>query len=330
MGEWIQQYFEQLHSLWEDLDRKAKVIIAASLVCVLFALGFLIFGGRGGDYQPLFNQLESRDASEIVNILEEEGISHKLRNDGTTIEVPSEEVHETRLMLAGEGLPSRGIVGFEIFDESQFGTTDFERRVNFYRALGGELSRSIQNMGPVEYSRVQVSPPEESLFSQEEKAAEASVLLQLRPGYELNNSQVDAIRNLVASSVQDLRSEDVTVVDSAGNLLSSGLDEEEDSQTMSMNQFEIQNSFERGLREDLDTMLSRVLGPENFSVQVNARLNFDERQVESESYSPVVDDQGVVRSQQESDETYQGSATEESGEPGTESNIPQYQEEEEE
>ncbi|MFW5999114.1 MAG: flagellar basal-body MS-ring/collar protein FliF [Halanaerobiaceae bacterium] len=329
MAEWIRQYFDQLYSLWDNLDRKAKVIIAASLVSVLFALGFLIFSGRGSEYQPLFNQLNSRDAGEIVDVLEEEEVPHQLSNDGSTIEVPSEDVHRTRLMVAGEGLPAQGVVGFEIFDESQFGTTDFERRVNFYRAIGGELSRSIQNMGPVEYSRVQISPPEESLFSQEEKAAEASVLLQLRSGYELEKSQVKAIRNLVASSVQDLRAKDVTVVDSGGNLLSAGLDEDEDEQFSSTNQFEVQRSFEQGLKEDLETMLSRVLGPENFSIQINARLNFDEREVETESYSPEEDDEGIARSRQEKTESYRDSDAEEGGAPGTESNIPQYQEDEE-
>ena len=329
MGEWIREYYEQLNTLWEKLDKKARMIIIISFVAVMIILVFLIFRGGSGGYQPLFNQLSSRDAGEIVDILDEEGISYRLTGDGSSVEVPADKIHNTRLMLAGEGLPTQGVVGFEIFDESQFGTTDYERRVNFYRALGGELSRSIRTMGPIEFARVQISPPEESIFSQEETKAEASVLLRLRTGYELSTSQVKAIRNLVASSVQKLSSDGVTVVDSAGNLLSKNIGEEDDWKSMSMNQFEIQRSFEQGLKNDLENMLSRVMGPNNFSIQIKALLNFDEREVETESFSPVVDDEGIVRSKQESREIYRDSVEGEEGVPGTTSNIPQYQESDE-
>ncbi|MFW6287677.1 MAG: flagellar basal-body MS-ring/collar protein FliF, partial [bacterium] len=301
MFEWLDPYKKQFRELWEKLDTRARIIIGAVLVAIVFFMIFMVFMTGGTQYTTLFSNLTARDANSIVQRLEESNISYQLEDNGRTIQVGSDVVHNVRLEMAGEGLPSQGVVGFEIFDQSSFGTTDFERQVNFYRALGGELSRSIQGITAVEYARVQITAPKESIFVQEEQPAEASVLLKIIPGYSLNQSQVRAISNLVASSVQGLEDNNVTVVDTDGNLLTSNIDQENNSYSdqHTMRQFEIESEFANGLKQDLRTVLSRVLGPDNYTLQVKAKLNFDQREVESKEYSPVVGDEGIARSREE-------------------------------
>lgn len=326
MGDWLREYIEQLKELMGNLNRRAKIIIGIGVVAVVLSLLFLIIWSGNIQYQSLFSQLDPKDADAIIKKLDEAGIPYKLTDGGRTILVPADKVHKTRLEMAGAGLPSQGIVGFEIFDQSKFGTTDFERRVNFYRALSGELSRSIQAMDAVDFAKVQITAPKDSLFIEEAKPAEASVLLKLKPGYRLKESQVRAITNLVASSVPELEPEKVTIVDTAGNLLTGSFASKSHYSTqLTFNQFEIQRKFEEALKSDLKALLTKVLGPDNFTVQVKAKLNFDQREVESKEYTPVVGDEGIVRSQQEQHEKYQGMEAGAQGVPGTTSNIPQYQ-----
>ena len=324
MGEWLGEYFGEIKKIWNGLNSRAQIVIGISVVSVLIGLLILVMAGRTSDYQILFSQLDSRDANEIVENLEDRGIPYRLSEGGTTIKVPADQLHKTRLQMAGEGLPHQGVVGFEIFDESQFGTTDFDRQVNYYRALGGELSRSIQTMESIEFARVQVSAPEESLFIEEQEPAKASVLLELRPGVSLGHDQVEAITNLVASGVSGLEPDKVTVVDSRGTLLTADSGEDSGRIDYSSN-LDYQRQFERGLQNDLERLLSRVLGPGNFSVQVRANLNFDQSESEAKTYTPVVDDSGILRSEEERIERYEGSDSEEAGVPGATSNLPQYQ-----
>ncbi|MFW5787464.1 MAG: flagellar M-ring protein FliF, partial [Halanaerobiales bacterium] len=129
MADWLSEYIEQIGDIWENLNRRAQITILIGMVGVFLGLVFLIIFAGEGDYAVLFSQLDPEDADAIVNNLEEQGIPYKLENNGATIKVPADQLHKTRLDMAGEGLPGKGLVGFEIFDESQFGTTDFERKV---------------------------------------------------------------------------------------------------------------------------------------------------------------------------------------------------------
>ena len=324
MGEWLQKYITQLRELWENLNNRAKIIIGVLGVAMIVAFIFLIMAGGSSNYKPLFGDLSSQDADAIVERLQEQNIDYKLADNGSTILVPENVVYETRLDMAGEGLPDQGMVGFEIFDETNFGTTDFERQVNFYRALGGEMSRTIQNMEIIEYARVQVTAPQESLYIEEEKPSEASVLLKVKSGYNISQNEITAISNLVAGGVQGLTTENVTIVDTNGNLLSNNTDGSGINSTeMTSNQFEMQRDFENQLKTDLRSMLMKVVGPGNFTVQVNAKLNFDQRETESKSYSPVVDDEGIVRSQESQQVTEEGQTGTAQGAPGVEENVPQ-------
>jgi flagellar M-ring protein FliF len=326
MGDWLKAYIEQLKDLWNNLNNRAKLVIGLGVVGVFFVLVFIIiWSGSNIHYQTLFSQLQPRDADAIIKRLDEEGIPYRLTDDGQTIMVSSDIVHKTRLEMAGVGLPSQGVVGFEIFDQSSFGTTDFERKVNFYRALSGELSRSIQAMDGVDYARVQITAPKESLFIEEEEPAEASVLLRLASGFRLDQIQIRAITNLVASSVQGLTPDRVTVVDTAGNLYTRNFNDNNLlTGQLALNHFEIERQFEEGLKSDLRSMLTKILGPDNYTVQVKVSLNFDQREVESKEYYPVVGEEGIVRSRQEQVETYQGEDGS-GGVPGTTSNTPRYE-----
>lgn len=331
MVEQLREYFTQLKDLIAQLDIKAKIVIGATTGIVLFALLLLIVRGTDSNYQPLFQQLSPDDAGEIVEELEARSISYQLADNGRTILVPTENLHNMRLEMAAQGLPNQGLVGFEIFDETQFGTTNFERRVNLYRAMGGELSRSIQTMGGIELARVQITAPQESLFIDEETPAKASVMLQLESGFRLTQNQARAISNLVASSVPDLQPDKVTIVDTAGNLLTPNSSESNQmARELTTSQRELEKEYEEELQRRLRTMLTRILGPDNFTVQVASRMNFDQRERESVTYLPVVDQDGLPRSTQELREIYYGDGVPEGGVPGTGTNIPGYVETEEE
>jgi len=327
MSDWLKDYIEQIKEIWSKLNKRTKIIIAISALVLITSFIFIIFSS-GPEYQVLFNQLDPVDANAIIEELEGQGIDYQLRDAGRTILVPANLVYKTRLNMAGQGLPTQGVVGFEIFNQNSFGATDFERNVNYYRALNGELSRSIQALDAVEYARVQITAPRESLFIEEEKSAEASVLLKLIPDYNISREQIKSIAKLVSSAVPGLEPENVTIVDTAGNLLSDLLKEDEMqgfNQRLTMSQFELQTQLSNQIRNDLTRLLARVLGPDNFTAQVKVKLNFDQREVESRLFSPVVGDEGIIRSQQERRENYQGSIADATGVPGTTSNIPQYQ-----
>ncbi len=329
MFERLKGYLQQLQELWGKLDTRAKVIIGASTVVVFTGLIFLVFVLGDPNYQPLYEQLDPEDASAIVEELDTRGVNYRLRDGGSTILVPADQVHDMRLEMAGQDLPASGQVGFEVFDDVQFGTTDFERRVNLYRAMGGELSRSIETMNAIRSARVQITAPEESLFITEERPAKASVMLEMESGHQLSPGQARAIGNLVASGVPDLNLENVTIVDTAGNLLSPeqmGEDDFQNAREISSTQREMEREYEEKLKDRLTAMLTRILGPDNFTVQVESRMDFDRRERESHTYLPIIGDEGLPRSRQELREIYYGGdiPDEEEGAPGTASNIPGY------
>ena len=322
MAEFFAKYKEEIQNTWQKLNKSVQILIIILTIVMAGAFGYLIFRGASTNYQPLFTNLSTDDSAAIVNRLDENGVDYQLGGNGNTILVPESEIHRLRLDMASAGLPDQGVVGFEIFDNSEFGTTEFERRVNYYRALGGELSRSIQSISGIEFARVQITPPEESLFLDEEKSATASVMVKLRTGYNMSAERVSAVKNLVASGVQNLPLAEVTVVDTNGNLLSQPTNSS-DGQWSDPQNFAMQMEFESALKNDLNSLLTKVLGPNNFAVQVNANLNFDQRQAESKTYTPVVDDSGIVRSEEMNTETQENGVT--GGAPGTDANIPQYQ-----
>lgn len=253
----------------------------------------------------LFSGLEAGDAGSIVAKLQESKIPYEI--DGSVVKVPAKNVHELRMQLASQGLPKGGTVGFELFDKSSLGMTEFTQRLNYQRALQGELSRTIDQIDCVAQSRVHLAIPEQSVFSEDEKQPTASVVLKLRSGGKLNSDQVAGIVRLVSSAVEGLNPSHVTVVDMEGNMLS----EPTDSSTgldprMSSSQLRMKQEYEREVRQDIQSMLERVLGPNKAVVRVNAKINFDRKEKSSEFYEPVETNKGVLLSENRMEESYNG------------------------
>lgn len=322
---------ETLAKMRQGFERIPQGVKIMLFMCMAIGLAASIYAwathyAANSKYEPLYSRLDSRDASEIVQKLSQRKVPYKISSDGSSVLVPANLVHTTRLSLAGEGLPRGGAVGFELLDKISFGATDFDRRVNYVRALTGELTRTIREIDGVEDARVHITLPETSYFIAKSKPATAAVFLRLRPMFEISRLQVKGIVHLVSRSVEGLKPEDVVVIDLYGRLLSgdiSGADGRPDDRRQGAN-WEIQQSFQKELEMSLKALLERVLGHGNVEAMVSAELDFDQRTVDRIQFQPAATE-GVVRSIQELHETFKGSGVVPSGVPGVTSNIPQYQ-----
>ena len=196
-----------------SLARKLSLVAVTVVSGLLFAA--IIMQSQVADYSLLFANLPSRDASSVVEWLKDRKIPYRLEDGGRDILIPADQVYEARIELAGSGL-SEGGVGFEIFDKQSFGMTDFAQKVNYRRALQGELVRTITSLGPVEGARIHLALPEKRLFREQQQQATASVIVKLVSGSSLKEAQLQGIVHLVAGSVEGLDAENVTVVDSSG------------------------------------------------------------------------------------------------------------------
>src|SRR6266702_2137055 len=199
---------------------KQRIALGASGVAALALLWGGVFLANRVDYQVAFADLGPSEAQGIVQKLQEQKVPYQLSADGRSISVASEKASETRIQLASQGLPSNGRIGFEIFDQTNFGLTNFQEQVNYQRALEGELARSIMTLSEVEAARVHLVLPKESLFQSQEEQTKASVILKLKNGRNLSSGAVQGIVNVVASSVKGLTPERVTLIDYRGKILS--------------------------------------------------------------------------------------------------------------
>jgi flagellar M-ring protein FliF len=244
----------------------------------------------------LFTELSPADSGSIVKDLERQAIPFELRNDGTTILVPKEQVARLRMKLAEAGLPKGGSVGYEIFDKSDvLGATSFVQNINHLRALEGELSRTIRALDRVQNARVHLVLPERPLFSREKVEPSASIALKVRGTLEAQ--QVRAVRHLVASAVNGLRPERVSIVDETGQLLADGSARDGAS---GVGGVDGQLTFERRLREQIESIVSSVVGPGRARVQVSADFDLNRITQTSDTYDP---EGRVVRSSQTREET---------------------------
>lgn len=303
MPDAVARIVESLKQVWVGLGLPGRVLVALVGGGVLTALLWTTFSTNRPDMTTLFSQLNPSDAGTIVEELKSSKIPYRVADGGTRILVPSGVVHETRLRLATRGLPQGGGVGFEIFDRTTIGTTDFVQRLNYQRALQGELSRTIGQIKEVTAARVHLALPQPSVFTEQEKPATASVVLNLRPGGRLTPEQVRGIVHLVSSSVEGLNPDRVTVIDTSGKLIvrpaENGL-----SQTSSK-QFEMQEGVEADLERRIRTMLEEILGPNKATVRVAAQMDFTSVERTEERFDP----RGVIKSEQRTTETQNSSTT---------------------
>ena len=321
---------ERLRELWNRYDRRRKLIFFGALLAVILAfVGVSFWYGSKPDYVPLYTNLETKDAGDVVNSLKETGVPYELVEDkkGATILVPAPQVHDLRLDLASAGLP-RGNKGFELFDDSKLGVTEFQNKINYLQALQGELTRTIEHLDSVEKARVHIVLPEDSLYKKNEKPATASILLMLAPETKLTPPEVKGIVNLVSHSVQGLNPENVTIVDTEGNILNKSdddaLEREAQMNLRALNQIEMTKKVRDHIQQNVQTLLDKTLGDGNAFVRVSVELDFDDRKIDRQTFTPVVDESGIIRSQQDISESYNGESTIPGGPAGVQSNIPGY------
>ncbi|OQY25607.1 MAG: flagellar M-ring protein FliF [Desulfobacteraceae bacterium 4572_35.2] len=296
------------------LSRKISLAAVALFSLTLFAL--IILQTRQSDYQLLFANLPQSDASSIVVWLKERKIPYELEGGGSSIYVPADKVYETRLELAGSGLPQGGGVGFEIFDKQSLGITDFVQKVNYLRAMQGELARTIASLSPVAAARVHLALPQKRLFKSQQQAVTASVIIKLMAGANLRDSQVQGIVNLVSGSVEGLDPEHVNVVNSMGKVLSKR-PEQGLSGPMTPGMLEYQQAVERQMERRAQDMLDRALGVSNSLVKVTAVLDFAQVEKLEELYDPK---SAVPRSEQIQEQKDSGGNSV-GGVPGVQANL---------
>lgn len=275
---------ERLREAFNRLGNQQKVLFMVAVAALVAVIIGSVLWGRQPDWKVLFSNLSEKDGGAIVSLLEQQNIPHRM-SDGGSIMVSGERVHEVRLKLASQGLPRGGMVGFELMENQKFGTSQFAEQVNYQRGLEGELARTIQSIGAVQNARIHLAIPKPSVFVREEQKPTASVLLSLYPGRTLESAQIAGITHLVSSSVPQLASANVTVIDQNGSLLSqlksklleAGLDP---------TQIKYVREIEDGIIKRIEEILKPVLGSENYKVQVSADVDFSQSEQTAESYRP--------------------------------------------
>ena len=326
MREYLLQLKTQAIELWQKMSRLQKIIIGGSAVLLCGTLILLARGATKPDYGALFTKLDDQQAGQIIAKLKEKKIQYQLSEGGstgagTTISVPTKDISQTRLELAGEGLPTGGVVGFESFDNTKFGETDTDRRARYLRALQGELTRTIEGMAEVDKARVHIVQPEPSLFMDEQKDATAAVMLKLKPDKTIEEAQVKGLVKLIASSIEGLKPENVTIVDMSGNNLTEdiGNDQESKNKKLTITQIELQKQYQKEVQGKVQSMLERIYGQGKAIVRLQAELDFDKIQQKKQEFGP----NKVPRSTQVTEET-STSTNQTPSAPGTSSNIPGY------
>jgi flagellar M-ring protein FliF len=320
--------------MWTKMtERNRKIVLGAAAalgVGIIAAIVFLVVSAQKPGMSVLYSNLSGNDAHAIVETLQKDGVKYEIADDGKTIKVPENKVPETRINMAAEGLPTGGTAGFELFDETRLGVTDFTQKVNLRRALQGELQRTIVGLDAVESARVMIVQPEPSLFVTEQQEPSASVAVKLKdPKEGLSDEQINGIMNLVASSIEGMSAKNVTIIDSNGNLLSDLEEKKKDAEKLAMTALQLKQKreIEELYKRDIIEYLAKVFGEENVVVMVKAELDFSKTKKENIVYEPIRPgaDAGVIRSEQLIDEKYLGTGTvPEIGVPGTTSNIPGY------
>ncbi|MCM8826382.1 MAG: flagellar M-ring protein FliF [Candidatus Omnitrophica bacterium] len=322
MGNFLLQLQSQFQKYWQSLSSPQKILVVFLSGLIIASLVTITFWATKPEYAVLFSNLSPQDASVIVNKLKDTKVPYRFTHNGDTILVPRRNVYELRIALAGEGLPQGGGVGFEIFDKSFFGMTEFTQKLNFQRALQGELERTIRQISGVEGVRVHLVFPREELFIEKEKEPSASVLIKMAQGASLNKSQVRAILNLVKTSVEGLKSENISIIDTRGNILSDVLEEGVSFAGSVSEAFQLKRKIEKDIQEEVRLLLEKIVGPGKVAVKANVELDLSRQETTKEEYSPIVEGKkGIVRSEQKRTESFKGSGTSAEGVPGVESNV---------
>ena len=277
-------FFQKITAVWQKVSLVQRALLIAIVLTFIIAGGLLTRWAGRADMRMLYSNLDPEEAGKITEKISEKNISYELKNGGTSIYVPKEKVYQLRLDMAKEGLPVGGQGGYKIFDNEKIGVSPFVQSVNLKRALQEELAKSIQIIDGVAYARVHIVSTEQKLFASGDSKTTASVILRLRPGHRLNALNIAAITHLVAGSIEGLKSENVTVIDSQGQLLSSESDQAMASGASTVADYK--ERVERNLENKVEDMLTVVLGPGRASVKVSAVIDMNSVSFVKESYEP--------------------------------------------
>ena len=314
---------QDARGIWNRLSRIQRIGLGGIALAAVVVLALFATMSRPDEYAPAFQNLREEDAAAIVTKLKESNVPYEIADRGATIKVPASQVQEVRLMIVQSGVAAKGAgVGFEIFSQPQFGLTEFAEKINYQRALEGELSRSIARIDAVEAARVHLTLPEESLFVSQKKEPTAAAVLQLKSGRKLDQAQVQGIVQLISGSVQGLNPEKVSVMDAAGAVLTDK-NGEADPARQSNTRSEVQRQIESRLTDEVQRMLVPVVGPDKAVVRVNADLDWDQYEANAETFSPNQKAPQVRSRREISESASQGGVTA-GGVPGTERNVPGY------
>ena len=310
---------QQFLAYWNKQSLGKQITMVALVLAVLILSPVLVNWANSPSYSVAYTGLSEADASQIVQKLDESSIPYQLKSSGT-IEVPNDQVYSARLLMASAGLPQSSTVGYELFSgTSMLGMTEFSQKVNYQRAVEGELERTIGSLRSVKAVRVHLVTPEKSLLSTDQSLSTASVTIQVTPGYTMDATQVQAVTHLVASSVEGLKPENVVVVDSEGNLLADGSGSAvEASSSLNSDHRTAEQAYASEVQKRVQSILDKILGPNRSVVQATVEMDWTQREVTSNSYAPT---EVAIRSSQVINETSNsGSST--SGVPGAASNLP--------
>ncbi len=285
--------------IWGHLGLNQRITLSVAAAVVMGGMIAMVWWAHRPSMQLLYGRLNDKDVSEIAAAVQEQGVQYQVGNGGSSIYVPADQVHKLRMVLASKGIPAGEGVGYEIFDRSNFGISDFVQRTNYLRALQGELSRTIGQLHGIRSARVMIVMPENRLlFSDQKSKPTASVFIDTTSS-GLPQDNVNAIRFLVANSVEGLRAEDVALIDSHGNLLTENL-KEDGSLAAASSQMKYRKSVEEYFGNKVETMLAKVLGAGNAVVRVSADIDSDSTTKTQEVYDP---ESQVVRNEQTSEDS---------------------------
>jgi flagellar M-ring protein FliF len=325
----------RLTAIWQMQSRQNRIIGVTGIAVIIAALAAFAFieFGRGPTYETLFSNLAPDDAATVTQHLKDDKIPYRLSADGKTIYVPMQSVSEERVAIAGSGLIKGGSTGYELFDRTNFGMTEFQEKLDKTRAVEGELERTIDGLDPVDSSRVNIATPDQSLYTTTQEPTTASIAIKTKPGQSLDASEVKGITMLVANAVDGLKPENVTIVNQNGQILlpgqgptgtGGGDGTSADALQMTQEQLLAKERYESALQSSIQSMLDTTLGKNRAVARVSTKMDFDANSTESKVYAP----QGTVLSQQSERESYNGTQPVRNnaiGVPGTTSNIGTYQ-----
>ncbi len=317
MGDYLNKVVNQILEFVKGLSPGKRIAMGGTASGIIFGIVSLFYWAGDKTFQPLMSNMNPDDAANIIHVLRDKHIPFKVDPTGKTVSVPPENLLELRMDLASIGLPQANVVGYEVFDKQNLGTTSFVQKVNQKRALEGELMRTIGAIKGIRRSRVHLAIPQKSTFVEDQKKATASVVLDLEPGINLSEKQVFGVGNLVAKAVEGMDIADVVIVDSNGKTLSKN--HHDPLSIMTANQYDFKQKYEEELEKRVEGMLARIVGEGRVVARVSADLDFSQV---NETQTIFDADGSAVRSVQKNTKTMEGTRPSASGLAGATSNTP--------